>query len=86
MSKDANKSARAFKEPTLTNHGKILILVSFREKHKFNKSQAAATMGYVSSASWRDYENGRTKVPSHLLRHIEHYNALHALVYVNGQI
>lgn len=74
----------AFKQPTLTNHGKILILQSFREKYNFNKSQAAATMGYVSPQSWLDYESGRTLVPGQLLRHIEHYNALHKLVYVNG--
>ena len=75
---------RAFKSPTLTKHGKILVLKSFREKHKWNKTQAAHIMGYVSPGSWLDYESGRTPVPGQLLRHIEHYNALHKLIYANN--
>jgi len=79
-----NNPDRCFKGPTLTNHGKILVIQDFRKKHNFNKVQAAEILGYPSSSSWRDYESGRTKVPGQLLRHIEHYTALHKLIYANN--
>ena len=72
-----------YPQPTLTNHDKVQVLIDFRKKHNWTKSFAAETMGYVSPSSWLDYESGRTKVPGQLLRHIEHYNALHKMIYVN---
>ena len=79
-----NNPERAFKSPALNKETKIQVLRDFRAKHNFNKSQAARTLGYVSSGSWLDYEKGRTPVPGQLLRHIEHYNALHKLIYTNN--
>ena len=78
-----NDPSRCFKGPTLTNHGKILVLKGFRKKHKWTQVQAAETMGYPSHWSWSDYESGKTRVPGQLLRHIEHYNGMHNLIYTN---
>jgi len=75
---------RCFKGPTLTNHGKILVLKELRKKNKWSQERASKVFGYTSYCSWRDYESGRTKVPGQLLRSIEHYVALHKLIYANN--